>query len=154
MVRGAFVRVTGELLHDVQRSDTNDEDLPFQVLVQEVNLIRITRQHAGSHRSAVHANRLSVDPSPFGAEQKSDDTRDVFRFAQALERVELGQAIYLVWRFSVKKKLRPNRAGRNGIDGDLSATQLLRQYGGQHLDSGLRHAVGGIAGETERCCAR
>ena len=82
---------------------------------------------AGSDDAAVGAQHLAVDPAAVGAGEEGDGVGDVLRLAEALQRGQLRHAIDDLLRLAVEEQIGRRRPGRDGVDGDVAAAQLLRE---------------------------
>jgi hypothetical protein len=96
------------------------------------------------------SQHLPVDPSSGWTGQKRDHVGDVFGLPEPLERWELSELVDLRLCLALQEQLRGDRAGRDRIDRDLAAAELVCKYVNQALHAGFRGDIRAVAGKRSR----
>ena len=83
------------------------------------------RSCRASDHAAIGADDLAVDPAAVASGEEGDDCSDVVGLAEAAERVHGGNGAHLLLALALEEEPGLDRSGRDGIDGDAPAAELL-----------------------------
>src|SRR5271156_4057400 len=105
----------------------------------------------GSDDPAIGAQRLTVDPGAVRACEEGHRVGDILRVAETFQRRQLGQTVDYLLRLAVEEELGRRRPGRDGVDGDVPAAQLLGENARHGLDRRLGGGIDAVSRLQPKC---